>query len=181
MFSHLKFILFYPKIGPDMYLTHWLLFFKPFRMWFQKRKIGKIGLNSEIRPYATILGTDNVIIGDRVIIPPYTLLSTLPGDPLSIITIEDDVLFGPNTSIYSSTHNFNDITKPIKDQGYNVKPVTLKAGCWIGVNVVVLPGVTIGKNAVIGANSVVTGDIPDYAVAVGAPAKIVRYLNEQTN
>jgi len=181
MFKHLKFILFYPKIGPDMYLTHWLLFFKPFRMWFQKKKIGTIGANSEIRPYSTILGTGNVVIGERVIIPPYTLLSTLPGNPSSIITIEDDVLLGPNTSIYSSTHNFDDITKPIKDQGYSVESVTLKAGCWIGVNVVILPGVTIGKNAVIGANSVVTKNIPDYAVAVGAPAKVVRYLNEKTN
>jgi acetyltransferase-like isoleucine patch superfamily enzyme len=181
MFSHLKFILFYPKIGPDMYLTHWLLFFKPFRMWFQKRKVKNIGVNSEIRPYATILGTDNVIIGDRVIIPPYTLLSTLPGDPSSIIKIEDDVLLGPNISIYSSSHKFDDITKPIKDQGYTVNAVTLKTGCWIGVNVVILPGVTIGRNAVIGANSVVTSSIPDYAVAVGAPAKVVKYLNEKTN
>lgn len=181
MISHLKFVLFYPKIGPDMYLTHWLLFFKPFRMWFQKRKIKTIGRDSEIRPFVTILGTDNVVIGERVIVPPYTLLSTLPSDPLSVITIEDDVLLGPNVSIYSSTHNFEDITKPIKDQGYNVKPVTLKTGCWIGINVVILPGVTIGRNAVVGANSVVTSSIPDFAIAVGAPAKVIRYLNEKTN
>ncbi|MNX99674.1 putative acetyltransferase [compost metagenome] len=178
MIKHLKFILFYPKIGPDMYLTHWLLFFKPFRIWFQKRKIKTIGEDSEIRPYATILGTDNVIIGRRVIIPPYTLLSTNPSDASSTITIEDDVLLGPNVSVYSCTHNFEDRSKPIKDQGYRVNPVTLKSGCWIGINVVILPGVTIGKNAVIGANSVVTTSVPDFAIAVGAPAKIVRYINE---
>ncbi|MNR40369.1 putative acetyltransferase [compost metagenome] len=59
-----------------------------------------------------------------------------------------------------------------------MNPVTLKSGCWIGINVVILPGVTIGKNAVIGANSVVTTSVPDFAIAVGAPAKIVRYINE---
>lgn len=177
MIKHLKFILFYPKIGPDMYFTHWLLFFKPFRILFQRYKIPFIGNTSEIRPYCTILGTNNVIIGERVIIPPFTLLSTFPGNSESNITIEDDVLLGPNVSIYGSTHKFSECYKPIKDQGYECKPVLLKKGCWIGINSVVLPGVTIGKNAVIGANSVVTKDIPDYAVAVGAPAKVIKFTN----
>jgi acetyltransferase-like isoleucine patch superfamily enzyme len=176
MFKHLKFIMFFPKIGPDMYLTHWLLFFKPFRIWFQRKKIGRIGKNSEIRPYVTILGTRNVIIGERVIVPPFTLLSTLPGDRGSTITLEDDVLLGPNVSIYSSTHNFDDPSKPVKDQGYSVKPVVLKRGCWIGVNAVILPGVTVGRNAVVGANSVVNEDVPDFAVAVGSPAKVIRFI-----
>lgn len=178
MIKHLKFILFYPKIGPDMYLTHWLLFFKPFRLWFQRLKIKNIGEQSEIRPYVTILGTKNIFIGDRVIVPPYTLLSNEPNNAVSTITLEDDVLLGPNVSIYSATHKFEDWTAPIKEQGYSAAPVLLKRGCWIGINVVVLPGVTIGLNAVIGANSVVTSDIPDYAVAVGAPAKVIRYTNE---
>lgn len=179
MFKHLKFILTYPKIGPDMYLTHWLLFFKPFRNLFQKNKIKYIASSADVRPYCTILGTDNVIIGERVIIPPYTLLSSLPGNKESIITIEDDVLFGPNVSVYSSTHKFDDHSKPIKNQGYTCSPVLLKKGCWIGINSVILPGVTIGVNAVIGSNSVVTKDIPDYAVAVGAPARVIKYTKEK--
>lgn len=181
MIKHLRFILFFPKIGPDMYLTHWLFFFKPLRMWFQARKIKTIGRTSEIRPYATILGTNNVIIGERVIIPPYTLLSTEPYNAISKITIEDDVLLGPNVSIYSATHKFEDPSKPIKDQGYTVAPVILKKGCWIGVNVVILPGITVGYNAVVGANSVVTKDVPDFAIAVGAPAKIIRYTKIKLN
>lgn len=179
MFKHLKYILFYPKIGPDMYLTHWLLYYKPLRVWFQKRKVKNIGKNSEVRPYATILGTDNIIIGDGVIIPPYTLLSTHPTDASSTITIEDDVLLGPNVSIYSSTHRFDNPEIPVKDQGYIINPVVLKKGCWIGINVVILPGVTIGRNAVIGANSVVNADVPDYAVAVGSPARIIKYTNQE--
>lgn len=178
MIKHLKFILFFPKIGPDMYLTHWLLFFKPTRIWFQRKKIPGISKTADVRPYSNILGTNNVKIGERVIIPPGTLLSNLPSDKKSRIVIEDDVLLGPNVSIYSSTHNFDDITKPVKEQGYNVSGVLLKKGCWVGVNSVILPGVTIGQNSVIGANSVVTKDIPDFSIAVGSPAKVIRNLNE---
>jgi len=177
MFEHLRFILFYPRIGPDMYLTHWLFFFKPLRLWYQKRKVPNMGKSSEIRPFVTILGTRNVFIGERVILPPYTLLSNYPNNPESTITLENDVLLGPNVAIYSSTHKFSDISIPIKEQGYTVKPVVLRAGCWIGANVVILPGVTIGRNAVVGANSVVTKTIPDFAVAAGAPARVIKTLN----
>lgn len=179
MFKHLKFILLYPKIGADMYLTHWLLFFKPLRIWFQKRKIKQIGENSEIRPYCTIVGTKNIYIGKNVIIPQGAILSSYPGNELSNIYIEDDVLLGPNVAIYSSTHNFNNISIPIKNQGYRVASTRLKQGCWIGINAVILPGVTIGKNSVVGANAVVNKDVPDNTVVAGIPAKIIKKLNEQ--
>jgi acetyltransferase-like isoleucine patch superfamily enzyme len=178
MFKHLKFILFYPKIGPDMYLTHWLLFFKPFRVWFQKRKIGAIGTNSEIRPYCTIIGTRNVVIGNNVIIPGGTILGNYPGDKNSIIYIEDDVLLGPNVAIYSSTHKYDNISIPIKNQGYRVAETRLKKGCWIGINVVIMPGVTIGRNSVVAANSVVNKDVPDFTVVGGIPAKIIKQLHD---
>ena len=178
MIKHIKFILFYPKIGPDMYLTHWLLFFKPLRLWFQQKKISKISKTADIRPYCTILGTQNIEIGERVIIPPGTLLSTCPNNNESTITIEDDVLFGPNVSVYSSTHNFDNAEEPIKNQGYSVSKVVLQKGCWLGVNSVIMPGITIGENAVVGANSVVTKDVPNYAIVVGSPARIIKYTNE---
>lgn len=167
-----------PKIGPDMYLTHWLLFYKPLRLWFQKKKIWQIGENSEIRPFCTIIGTNNVKIGKNVIIPPGTNLVSFPNNHDAIICIEDDVLLGPNVSIYCSTHNFQNVKVPIKDQGYNMSSVTLKSGCWIGINTVILPGVTIGKNSVVGANSLVNKDVPDYCIAVGSPARVIRNLNE---
>jgi acetyltransferase-like isoleucine patch superfamily enzyme len=176
--KHLKFIATYPKIGSDMYFTHWLLFFKPFRLWFQKRKVKKIGTNSEIRPYCVINGTGNVIIGNNVTIPEGTRLFADPTDPTAEIIIEDNVLLAPNVSIYCSTHSFNDITIPIQNQPFTNKTTTLREGCWIGINVVILPGVTIGKNSVVGANSLVNKDVPDYCVAVGSPAKIIRNLKE---
>ncbi len=59
----------------------------------------------------------------------------------------------------------------------DVAEVRIGAGAWLGQNVVVMPGVTIGCNAVIGANSVVTSDVPDHSVAVGAPARLIRRFN----
>jgi len=174
MIKHLKYILFFPKIGPDMYLTHWLLFFKPLRLWFQKRKMLHIGTGSELRPYCVIDGTDNVFIGNNVIVPEHTRLITDPSDSSSKITIEDGVLFAPNVSIYATTHTYTNTSTPIKEQPLKNKSTTIKSGAWLGVNVVILPGVTIGKNSVIGANSVVTKDIPDFCIALGAPAKVIK-------
>jgi len=57
-------------------------------------------------------------------------------------------------------------------------PITIKNGAWIGANVVIMPGVTIGENSVIGAGSVVTKDIPDNVVAFGTPCKVYREINE---
>jgi acetyltransferase-like isoleucine patch superfamily enzyme len=66
-------------------------------------------------------------------------------------------------------------------QGINgVAPVTIGRGTWLGQNVVVLPGVTIGQHCVVGANSVVNSSIPDYSVAVGAPARVVRQYNRNS-
>jgi len=176
--KHVWFILTYPKIGPDMYFTHWLLFFKPFRIWFQKRKIGYIGKNSEIRPYCVIIGTKNISIGNNVTIPPGTMLIANPGAPEARIIIEDDVLFGPNNAVYCSTHKYDNPALPIQAQGYISKTTLIRSGSWIGINAVIMPGITIGRNAVVGANSVVTKDVPDYAVVAGAPARILKYTNE---
>jgi len=86
--------------------------------------------------------------------------------------IGNDVLMGPDVKIYTRNHRFDDIETPIHLQGVEQKPVTIKDDVWIGANVIILPGVTIGKGAVIGAGSIVTRSIPDYAVACGNPAKI---------
>lgn len=177
---HLKFILTYPKIGPDMYFTHWLLFFKPLRIFFQKRKLKEIGKNSEIRPYCTIIGTNNVYIGKNVTIPSGTILVTNPHDSNSKIIIEDDVLFGPNNAVYASTHNYSNPDIPIQEQGYTCGITTIKKGAWVGINAVILPGITIGRNAVVGANSVVTKDVPDYAVVAGTPAKLIKYTKNDS-
>ena len=88
------------------------------------------------------------------------------------------VLLARNVYVSDHTHAHHDISRPVMHQGVtNVAPVEICDGAWLGQNAVVCPGVRIGRGAVIGANSVVLDDVPDYAVAVGAPARVVRRLD----
>lgn len=90
------------------------------------------------------------------------------------VIIERDVLIAAGVYISDHSHERGDAVVPIGLQGTTAaEPVLIKSGAWLGQNVVVLPGVTIGRNAVIGANSVVRDDVPDLAVAVGAPARVI--------
>lgn len=86
-----------------------------------------------------------------------------------------DVLLARNVYISDHMHAFGDAEAPVLAQGITrIAPVDICDGAWLGQNVVVGPGVRIGRGAVIGANSVVLDDVPDFAVAVGAPARVVR-------
>ena len=97
------------------------------------------------------------------------------------VMIEEHVLLGRNVFISDHAHAFENITSPISEQGINrIAPVTIGREAWLGENVVVLPGVTIGKHCVIGASSVVNRSIPDFCVAVGVPARVIKRYNAET-
>ena len=83
------------------------------------------------------------------------------------------MLFRSNAYIVPTTHAYKRRDAIISEQGTRGGDITIGEDCWIGINAVISPGVTIGKGAVIGANSVVTNDIPEYSIAVGAPAKVI--------
>lgn len=90
------------------------------------------------------------------------------------------MLTGPHVFIADHNHQYEDIKKPIYLQGARHNKgdrIEICSGTWIGTNAVIVGNVRIGKNCVIGANSVVTHDIPDYCVAVGAPARVVKKYN----
>jgi acetyltransferase-like isoleucine patch superfamily enzyme len=89
-----------------------------------------------------------------------------------LVTIGDRCMFGPNVSIFAATHET--AVQSRRDNIEYAKPVVIGDDCWIGGNVVILPGVTIGKGCTIGAMSVVSRDIPDFSVAMGQPAKVVK-------
>lgn len=178
MFAKLKFLLTAPRLGPDMPLTHLLLHSKRIAKMLCRKKFSKFGENSEFRAGAYAINTHRIMIGQQVVIRPATMLfASQNGNVASQIIIEDFVLIGSGVHIYVSNHNFSDPSTAIFFQGHDeVKPVQLSYGCWIGANSIILPGVTIGRNAVIGAGSVVTKSVPDYAVAAGNPAKILRIM-----
>jgi acetyltransferase-like isoleucine patch superfamily enzyme len=92
-----------------------------------------------------------------------------------IIRIGNGVLIAPNVVMRTAGHRFDDPYTNIRKQGYIVKNITIQDDVWIGSNSVIVGGVTIGKGAVIGAGAVVTRDIPSMAVAVGIPARIIKY------
>lgn len=91
------------------------------------------------------------------------------------VRIGSNVLFGPGVHIYTATHPLDKMERRNTDFA---KPVTIGDDCWIGGQVVICPGVTIGSRSVIGAGSVVTKDIPEDCLAVGNPAKLIRKLNQ---
>ncbi len=127
-----------------------------------------LGENTVINaPIFTILA-DKIKIGKNVVIMNGFQCMSAGG-----LIIEDDTMISLNCTIATNNHDM-----------YNryiitCKPVHIKRNVWIGVNVTILPGVTIGKNAVVGAGAVVTKDVPDNAVVVGNPAKVIKYLDAE--
>ncbi len=91
-------------------------------------------------------------------------------------TIGKYVMMAPNCTIYSRNHEFSDLTKPMMEQGYSEpKEVVIGDDVWIGGNVTIMPGVKIGSHSIIGACSVVTKDVPEYAIVAGNPAQVKKY------
>ena len=131
-----------------------------------------VALSAGMTPDQVCLTDPVVAIGDRVLIGRG---SGIVGH-LSIV-IEDDVWTGHHVYITDQNHGYNDTSKPISLQTQPERPVRIGAGSWLGHGVVVLPGVTIGQHVAVGAQSVVTKDLPDYCVAVGNPARIIRVRN----
>lgn len=118
-------------------------------------------------PFRCILA-DPVRIGNNVVIMYNCLMMSRGG-----ITIEDDAMIAANVSLISNNHD------PYDRQVLLCKPVHIKKGAWIGANAVILPGVTVGEQAIVAAGSVVTKDVPDYAVVAGNPAKQIKTLDKK--
>lgn len=134
---------------------------------------------------------DKVTVGSYAIIRPTNLYGGEPGVGLKVgnnssigpyayigcsgyIEIGDNVMISPRVSVYSENHNFDDPQIPMIDQGVSRSFVKIEDDCWIAANSIILAGVVIGKGAVVAAGSVVTKDVPSFAVVAGNPAKIIR-------
>lgn len=97
------------------------------------------------------------------------------------VTIGNDVMMGPEVVIYTSGHKYEDLSIPMWKQGSTeMQPVTINDDVWIGRRVIIMPGVTVGTGAIIGAGAVVTKDVPEYAVVGGVPAKVIKYRNKNS-
>ena len=128
----------------------------------------QIGKNSVVNNQLTVVLPKNVTIGSGVTVMNGALMMAAGG-----ITIEDKVMIAANVQLISNNHD------PYVRDVITCRPILIKYGAWVGAGATILPGVTVGKYAIVGANSVVNKDIPDYAVAVGSPAKVIKYLDKE--
>ncbi|MDP9079361.1 MAG: acyltransferase [Bacteroidota bacterium] len=135
----------------------------------------EIGSNSIIEDFATINnGVGDVSIGNNCGIG----LSNVIIGP---VKMGNYVMLAQNIVISGLNHGYEDVTTPPRVQKVVTKQITIEDNVWIGANCVITAGVTIGKHAVIGAGSVVTKDIPQFSVAVGNPARVIKKYNFETN
>ncbi|MES2828411.1 MAG: acyltransferase [Bacteroidota bacterium] len=168
------------RLGPDILSTYWRIFLKSTMLTLCKKKFKNFAESAELRPGAYVIGCSQISIGERVIIRPGCMLHGETSTLNESILIEDDVMIGSGVHIYVENHRFDDTSIPLIEQGhYPAKKIILKKGCWVGANTIILPGVTIGINSVVGAGSVVTRSIPDFALAVGNPAKVIKLLDKK--
>ena len=91
------------------------------------------------------------------------------------LRIGDNVMMGPQVTIFSQTHVIGRTDIPMNQQGMREAEVVIGNDVWIGMRVIIMPGVKIGNGAVIGAGAIVTKDVPDYAVVGGVPARVIKY------
>jgi len=121
--------------------------------------------------------TPNILIGNRVNSTGSLIIAAL-----NKIEIGDDVIFASNVFISDGQHGNQDIGLAYKYQPMQkLSPIAIGRGCWVGQNVLILSGVTIGEMSIIGANSLVTKDLPPRCIAFGNPARIVKLWDENKN
>jgi acetyltransferase-like isoleucine patch superfamily enzyme len=158
------------------------------------------GRGSVLETPVRLLGEERISLGVDVFVGAGCWFQTLPGgangvaieigdgvniagncviSAVSRVRLGRKVLLARNVYISDHIHAYRDPTTPVLDQGVErVEAVEICDGAWIGQNVVVCPGVRVGRGAVVGANAVVVDDVPDHTLAVGVPARVVRNFAE---
>ena len=140
----------------------------------QRRLLGQItghpisNTVTVLRPFHTDFGR-HIQFGENVFVNADVNMTDLGG-----IILEDHVLIGPKVILATVNH----LEKPQDRRGLSAQPIRVKVNAWVGAGAIILPGVTIGKNAIISAGAVVTKDVPDNTIVAGVPAKIMRKIEQ---
>lgn len=133
-----------------------------------------IGDHSGIEDFSTINnGVGPVSIGHNTLVG----LSNVIIGPVSI---GNHVIMAQHVVVSGLNHSYEDCTIPIRDQGVYTRPIRIEDECWIGANVVITAGVTVGIHSVVAAGSVVTKDVPPYSIVAGSPARVLKQYNRST-
>jgi len=140
-------------------------------------RLAKIGKGTNIHPTTIIREGEYVTIGEHCLINHNNVIQAGKSANGSI-TIGNYVHTGTNVVMLGFNHGFYTRDIPTKEQDYMDAPIVIGDDVWIGTGAVILAGVTIGKGAIIAAGAVVNKDVPEYAIAGGVPAKVLKYRNE---
>ena len=133
-----------------------------------------LGKKSVIEDFATVNnGVGDVIIGDGTIIGLGNVI-------IGPVKIGNNVMLAQNIVVSGLNHNYEDVLVSPAHQNVNCKEIVISDDVWIGSNSVITAGVTLGKHCIIGAGSVVTKSVPDFSVAVGNPAKVIKKYNQSS-
>lgn len=123
------------------------------------------------------IGTGRISIGNNCAIEQNVHITSMGSD----LIIKDNVTVAANTFITNLDHEYQDIGSSVMDQGHILHETIIEEGCFLGYGVAIQAGTKLGKHCIVGTNSVVRGEYPDYCVIVGAPARVVKKFNHTIN
>ncbi|MFH6944314.1 acyltransferase [Flavobacterium sp. FlaQc-50] len=144
-------------------------FYQNIRLKRLLRGLKHIGANNKISSSTLIYYPDRVSLGSYIYIGPNAEINGLGG-----IEIGNGVIIGPNLVVHSANHCFKNSKYIPYDETFDFRKVTIEENVWIGGNVIITPGSTIGEGCIIGAGAVVSGSIPALSIVVGNPCKVIK-------
>lgn len=150
-----------PKI-----LFHWLI-----NLTVESPETANLQKSALVSSRTRTFHQDNVYVEEGAVVTGGYLNAGAGGK----ITIKRNAILGPNVSVVSESYDYEGNLQDVKSCRKIYSETVIGEGSWVGANAVLLPGVRVGKGAVVGAGAVVTKDVPDFAVVVGVPAKIIKY------
>ena len=139
-----------------------------------RQKLGGMGTNVVVCSGFRFDRPENITIGSHVYIGPDAWISAIGG-----VTIEDGVIIGPRVRIYTANHRYDDAEAVPYDDVIVPRPVCIHPNVWVGGDVLIVPGVSIGEGAVVGAGAVVVSDVPSCHVVGGNPAQTIKLRDRE--
>lgn len=159
---------------------------------FVHRVSGQAHIAGSVR--LDVLPTQPFVVGKGAVIESFSVINNGVG-PVTIgentlvgmgnvvigpVQLGRDIIMAQHVVLSGLNHEYKDVSRPIRSQPVTTAPIVIGDGSWIAANAVITAGVTIGKHCVIAAGSVVTKDVPDYCIAAGNPAKVIKQYDHQT-
>lgn len=143
---------------------------KRLRGWYFSRLVASAGQNLRASSHIRLNNPNMISVGDDCYLGSGVQLYPWNAP----IAIGNHALIAAGVRMITRSHGFEDLDRPMADQGYVNAPITIEDDVWIGFRAIILAGVTIGKGSVVGAGAVVTGDVPPYTVVGGVPAQTIK-------